>query len=420
MSDEQNNESKNLKKKKIEVYEKNADGWLKERDGIFKHPSKNIYDVRVYRRIKVDANKPPKQIFKRARNITSLLLAIQKRNELMEELSQLAIKHEGKDATWGNACEEYFGRLEARYKDRKISFNTMDTTISTLKKHTAIWNKKWLSDFTSEQIENFINSEELKKNDEEKVKSATRMNILKFIRGVFKFMVDRGRMKHNPAMGIYIRGKKKLNYPTVMKHNEMIALIDYAKTVNQDWADVYTVAYLTGARSGELYSMKWENVDWENRLLFIRENYDWKTETHQPTKGKKDRTVPINLDLLECFLGLRGKHGEYILPRIQDWKNGKSAQIIRQFQKALKIRQTKFHGIRGTFITNLLLQGVPVIKVQAIVGHDDLKTTLMYVGMLAEETKGATDVLTLKPENKVATLSLAELRRIPADKISKG
>lgn len=29
-------------------------------------------------------------------------------------------------------------------------------------------------------------------------------------------------------------------------------------------------------------------------------------------------------------------------------------------------------------------------------------------------------VLTLKPENKVATLSLAELRRIPADKISKG
>ncbi|MBX7231023.1 MAG: hypothetical protein K1X29_02955 [Bdellovibrionales bacterium] len=75
----------------------------------------------MYRRIKVDANKPSKQIFKRARNITSLLLAIQKRNELMEELSQLAFlqKHEG-DATWGNACEEYFGRLEARYKDKKF------------------------------------------------------------------------------------------------------------------------------------------------------------------------------------------------------------------------------------------------------------------------------------------------------------
>ena len=96
----------------------------------------------------------------------------------------------------------------------------MDTTISTLKKHTAIWNNKWLSDFTTEQVETFINGEELKENEEEKVKSATRVNNLKFIRGVFKFMIDRGRMKHNPAMGIYIRGKKKLNYPAVMKHND--------------------------------------------------------------------------------------------------------------------------------------------------------------------------------------------------------
>ena len=200
-----------------------------------------------------------------------------------------------------------------------------------------------------------------------------------------------------------------------MKHNEMIALIDYAKTVNPEWADVSTMASFPGARSGELYSMKWENVNWDNRLLVIRESYDWKTEKHQPTKGKKDRTVPINLDLLECFLGLMGKYGEYILPRIQDWKNGKAAQIIRQFQKAIKIRPTKFHGIRGTFITNLLLQGVPVIKVQAMVGHDDLKTTLRYVGMLAEETKGATDVLTLKAVNNIVNLTDAEKRRIPVN-----
>ena len=48
-----------------------------------------------------------------------------------------------------------------------------------------------------------------------------------------------------------------------------------------------------------------------------------------------------------------------------------------------------------------------------MVGHDDLKTTLMYVGMLAEETKGATDVLTLKAVNNVATLTVAEKRLIP-------
>ena len=80
MSENQNNGNKNSKKRKLGFYEKNADGWRKEKDGIFKHPTQNIYDVRVYRRIKVDVNKPPKQIFKRARNIPSLLQAIDRKS----------------------------------------------------------------------------------------------------------------------------------------------------------------------------------------------------------------------------------------------------------------------------------------------------------------------------------------------------
>lgn len=165
MSEENKNTPKN---KKIEQWKKNADGWVKIEDGFFKHPAMKLYDVRVFRRIKVDKNKPAKPVFKRARNITSEMLARKKKHELQEELALLALKHEGKDITWEIACEEYFARLDSKYKDGKITAKTMDSTISTLKKHTSIWNKKWLSDFTTEQIENFINSDELKKNEIEK------------------------------------------------------------------------------------------------------------------------------------------------------------------------------------------------------------------------------------------------------------
>ncbi len=297
-------------------------------------------------------------------------------------------KHEGKDLSWEDALKEYSRNLERKYEDKRITFSIMDTAIKTLEKHTKHWNKKWLSDFTSEMIEGFIGSEQLQK----EIESPTRANLLKFIRGVFKLMVHKGRMKHNPAMGIYLRGRKKRAYPIVMKHNEIVSLIKYTKEVNPQWAEVYTVAFLTGARSGELYSLKRKNVDWDNKNIHITHSDDWKTETHQEmTKGKKDRTVPINSALLKCLMELRGKYGDFVLPRIRDWKNGRAAEILRAHQKAIGIRQTKFHGIRGTFITNLLLQNVPLIKVQAIVGHDDLKTTLMYVGMLAEETRGATE-----------------------------
>ncbi|MBN8542315.1 MAG: site-specific integrase [Deltaproteobacteria bacterium] len=403
MSEEKKAPPKNAK---IEQWKKNTDGWVKVEDGIFKHPDLKIYDVRVFRRIKVDKNKPAKPVFKRARNINSESLARKKKHELQEELALLALKHEGKDITWEIACEEYFARLENRYKDEKITFNTMDSTISTLKKHTTVWNELWLSDFTSEQIENFINSDELKKNENERPKAPTRVNILKYIRGVFKYMLDKGRIKHNPATGIYIRGKKKINYPPVMTHNEMIGLIEYVKNLNQkwakDWAKVYTVAYLTGARSGELYSLLWDDVKWESKTIQITKNYDWKTETHKKiTKGKQDRTVPMNPELMEYLLEFRGHNHEFVLPRIPDWQNGRAAEIIKAFQKGANVRETKFHGIRGTFITNLLLSGVPVVKVQTMCGHEDLKTTLLYLRMVGDETKGATDGLSLKskPDN---------------------
>lgn len=105
----------------------------------------------------------------------------------------------------------------------------------------------------------------------------------------------------------------------------------------------------------------------------------------------------MNPELLEYLLELRGNPHDFVLPHIPDWKNGRAAEVLKAFQKGANVRETKFHGIRGTFITNLLLSGVPVVKVQTICGHEDLKTTLLYLRMVGDETKGATDGLSLKP-----------------------
>jgi integrase len=406
MSDEQNNDvkkPKNKKKKpKYDFGDRDASGWLKYGDGIYKHPDKKLYDVRVYRRIQVNENEPPKQFFKRARNIASEQLAIKKRQELLEGLARLAQKYEGKDRIWEDAVEMYNAYLQKKYDDKKIVFSTMENASKTLKKHTSHWNTKWLSDFTSETVENYINSGKIEVREEQEARPATRRNVLKFIRGVFQLMVNKGLMKHNPAKGLYVRGHKKRTYPAVMTHNEMIKLIEYVKNHKapwaQDWAKIYTVAYLTGARAGELFSLLWSDVKWDSKTIHITKNYDWKTETHKSiTKGKQDRTVPMNTALMKYLMGFRGLEHEFILPRVPDWKNGRAAEVIRQFQKEAGVRETKFHGIRGTFVTKMLLDGVAVSKIQTICGHENLETTLLYQGMIGEQTKGATEGLTLEP-----------------------
>ena len=68
-------------------------------------------------------------------------------------------------------------------------------------------------------------------------------------------------------------------------------------------------------------------------------------------------------------------------------------------QKELGINETKFHAFRGCFITHLLLQNVSVIKIQQMVGHDDLKTTLYYIGLIGKELEGATEGISIDFEN---------------------
>lgn len=369
----------------------------KVQTGIWRNTD-GTYDVRVSRRIKLKDGEPTKQFFKHRRSINGEGNAIKIRRELYDDLARLSQKHEGKDLLWKDALDIYIKYLENRLNDERITHATFYSTKKTLEKHTQHWNKKWLSEFTSDFIESFISSDKLK----DALQSETRVSILKYIRAVFKRMISIGKMQHNPAAGIYIKGRKKLNYPIVMTKDQITNLISYAEKADPQWGEVYKVAYLTGARSGELWALKWSNVDLENKVIHITHSYDWKTEKEKSTKGKKDRTIPINNDLLKCLIQIRNKYGDYVLARIPDWKSGKSARTIRAFQKELGITPTRFHSIRAAFITHLLLEGVPIVKLQSLAGHEDLRTSLLYFSMIGEDIKGTTDTLTLTPKTKGA------------------
>ncbi len=231
---------------------------------------------------------------------------------------------------------------------------------------------------------------------------ATRQAILKFIRGVFKRQIVVGRLKNDPTAGLAVKTKKKRSYPTVMTQEEIFKVIDYAKSIDADWAKewayVYEVAYYTGARSGELYALKWSDVELDNigaKRIYIKKSYDWKTETLKNTKGKSDRVVPVNKDLEKVLRELKKKYpnAEFVLPRIPDWKQGKSAEQLKTYQRDLDIKPTKFHSIRATTITNLLLNSMPLVKVQALVGHEEIQTTMLYLASIGDEVQGVTDCL---------------------------
>jgi site-specific recombinase XerD len=100
------------------------------------------------------------------------------------------------------------------------------------------------------------------------------------------------------------------------------------------------------------------------------------------------------LEKLLKELKLKSSPGyEFVLRHVREWTMGDQAEVLREFCSILGITPVKFHDLRATFITQLLLKGVPLVQVMSIVGHSQIKTTNVYLRMAGTDLSGATDSL---------------------------
>ncbi|MEQ1877286.1 MAG: site-specific integrase [Bdellovibrionia bacterium] len=232
-------------------------------------------------------------------------------------------------------------------------------------------------------------------NPEAKIKPKTRENLLQYIRVVFRDALHERLITFNPADGIKMKvPDTKLEAWTLTEVNRVLA---EAANQGHPWFPIWVVTVFSGLRSGEAYALTWNNVDLENRRIYVVESWTSKDGFHE-TKNKRHRVVPINNELYPFLIKLKLQRGteKFVLPHFAAWTKGKQAQVLREFAKLIEIREINFHALRASFITICLLQGVSVVKVQAMVGHEDLDTTMRYVRLVGSDLEGATENLGLK------------------------
>lgn len=355
------------------------------------HNGKKFHEVFVKSR-----NQLGKQIGRRKRGITSERKAKSIEFQFQKELD--ALIGGSVPWTWIAWHNECLKRMKHSFKRSTIiGYN------GEVKKWLpSDWQQKELTTFTVSDVHELI-FETL----DESVSCGIREKVHRRVRRLFEMALEEGIIAKNPAKGIHVKvpqvQKKVLNATEVKR------LLESAKNVRHRFYPTWVVALMTGMRSGEMYALRWSDIDMVTGLISVTRQWTSKDGLHD-TKGNRDRVVPISPDLKRLFaeLKLKGEYKEtlwdglskqnvtysnYVLPRLREWYKGEQAAVLKDFCRSIGITDIKFHDLRATFITNMLTQGAPLVTVMAIVGHRKMSTTDEYVRLAGVGIKGATERL---------------------------
>ncbi len=304
--------------------------------------------------------------------------------ELKRELAKL--KEEKVSFRWNEWMIECLKLMKVSY--RPSTLYSYEKTVSKWINHH--WDSKDLHDISKLDVHELI-FERLPSD----ATMHTRKYVLKIVKRIFQMAVDHGELNRNPAQGMMVKvpeAEKK-----VLTNAEVEILLTEARTTDHRFYPIWIIALFTGMRSGELYALRWSDIDLDAGIISVGRSWNSKNG-FTSTKNQKTRSVPISEDLLQFLKEFKLKRGqeEFVLPHLNEWTRGDAAEVLRKFCKALQITPIRFHDLRATFITNLLSRGESLARVMAIVGHADMETTNVYLRKAGIELKDGTEKLGYK------------------------
>ncbi|MGI9862339.1 tyrosine-type recombinase/integrase [Moorella naiadis] len=198
-----------------------------------------------------------------------------------------------------------------------------------------------------------------------------------------KWANKEGILQRIPEMPKQVRQEKLA--PRALTRSEQNALLRAVMREGKlrDQAIVYVLMYC-GLRIGELVRLRVEDVELKRQGKITVRN----------GKGDKTREVPAPANVrkvLQEYLGDRtsgriflGQRGPLTVRGVQE--------ILAKYAYKARIECLSPHTLRHTCATNLLNKGVDLVKVAAILGHENLNITAVYTRPSFDELKKAVDI----------------------------
>jgi len=167
-----------------------------------------------------------------------------------------------------------------------------------------------------------------------------------------------------------IREPHKL--PVVLNRQECIAMFKAPELLKH--RVLLSLIYSAGLRAGEASRLKLADIDSGRMMIHIRQS-----------KFNKDRYVPLSPLILQ---GLRKYY--YACQPVEYLFNGNSAGsplsikgmqwALREAVKRCKLQKgISLHTLRHSYATHLLEEGMDIVSIKELLGHERIQTTMVYL-----------------------------------------
>ena len=216
------------------------------------------------------------------------------------------------------------------------------------------------------------------------VEKATHNREITSIKAFFNTMVRWRYLRESPAKHL-----KKLRLPVQMPRfltkDEIKALL---KAADEQTKPIIEVFLYTGLRRNELRFLRWQDVDMENKRVLVQNKEGFHTKSYQP------RVIPMHPRLFQIFRKLaKKKKGLYVFPNVRGESRAHLSREIKSVIDTAGLENVSTHTLRHTFASHLSMKGVPIRTIQILMGHADIRMTMIYAHLSPEHLQGAVEKL---------------------------
>lgn len=213
---------------------------------------------------------------------------------------------------------------------------------------------------------------------------------IRYLRATFNFAIKKKMIRHNPMDGVsFLPVEKRIKYTPPVEHIDRILAV--ASKDVQDY--IWTIRESMG-RVSEINRLTWDDVDLKGGYITL---YTRKKSGGHLTPRKVWMTQKLYSILSERFANRADTHPwvfwhRYFSRKNGCWKEGpyeNRSKIMKTLCAKAGVPYFRYHALRHAGASLLDSINTPIGTIQKILGHENRKTTEIYLHSFNETEKQA-------------------------------